>query len=202
MLLLIAFVLPTIVCGQAAIQHSTYQLEHTFKMNGQLSQLRVDGFQTRGVQKVYDFANYIELISDKSLDKELREQAREMALKLFNSSDNVVLDNTALTVKGDEEFTENKVADYLDVIMNSKYDKVIAKLDTISDLTQPLEMTLNGNYKGQMVVELGFEVVEKGKERSLAPAYTRTVELILKKVEKSFGNEKMEIWEILIGDFR
>jgi hypothetical protein len=167
-------------------------LENTF-VKEQLSSRDLQVFELRAQQKLKDYANYIEIISDKSFDAELRKEAAGSALRLF-STQNVTVHETLSGGKAKEW----KISDYLSKLSASAYKKIASQISNLA-LTKPMVKQAENSYKGELsYTQLTKGYDDKGKEVFLVKA-EKKAEVILKKVKKQFGQQTEEVWEVFLG---
>lgn len=158
-----------------------FQVEQSFVVE-QLSSERLSGFEFRAKQQLADFANYISLISNPDYAPEMRQHAYKLALALFDRPDcplSGVACNGKCTVKS-----------FLEGLLSSKTQATW----TVSEVqrTQALTSDKQG-YLGR----LRFVC-----RRSDGSSQTAEVAVILKKLEKRFGDQREWVWEVRLGEMQ
>jgi hypothetical protein len=170
--------------------HNEEILEKDFTSNN-LSNNRLETFELRAKQKVGDFINYLEIISDKSYDLSFREYAIETALKLFSSKNCMVNDFDINT--GEQKLFNIK--QYLLMFFKSKYSKINTKTENIS-IVNHLENN-NSVYVGTITYSQNI-TGHSNTETVIDKTSIKKIGITLKKVEKKFGNHKKNVWEVML----
>ena len=151
---------------------SIQKLEDKFT-SGKVSEAELKVFEERAVQKLKDFNDYLDIISNKKLDKRMRQDAIKQAEALFTSPDCKI------------RFTyENmSISDYI----NRKYKYGNGASPQIDSVTvgEPLTFS-NGSYKGTL----------HGRSSNGGVAPTITIQMQLIKVQKKFGDEVKDVWDV------
>ncbi len=146
---------------------------------------QLKAFETRAIEKLKDFADYILILSDSTYAEGFRINAKTQASKLFIelSEINLFDDQNDLTVET-----------FLSTIKELK----ISRLEIIEpNILQPLHFTTKDHYKGL----LSFKISISGDQFSNT-SLTKTADFFLMKKQKSFGTHDMMVWEISLGDIR
>lgn len=146
---------------------------------------QLKAFETRAIEKLKDFADYILILSDSTYAEGFRANAETQASKLFIelSEINLFDEQNNLTVEN-----------FLSTIKELK----ISRLEIIEpNILQPLHFTTKDHYKGL----LSFKISISGDQFS-NPSQTKTADFFLMKKQKSFGTHDMMVWEISLGDIR
>ncbi|MFL5730640.1 MAG: hypothetical protein ACJ75J_14225 [Cytophagaceae bacterium] len=184
----------TFLCSTLSLAQNAQRdpLENTF-VKENLSARDLQVFELRAQQKLKDYANYIEIISDKNFDAELRKEAAGSALRLFSGQDVTVHE----TLSGGKA-KEWKLSDYLSKLNASAYKKIVSQISNLV-LAKPMVKQAENSYKGELSytqITKGYD--DKGKEVFSVKA-EKKAEVILKKVKKQFGRETEEVWEVFLG---
>ena len=170
---------------------SKEELEQTFEADSLNPEQRIV-FQQRGAEKLADFTNYIEIISNKRYDKQLRLEIRKQIIDLFESDQTLV----AIPVNGIKE--SKQVSKFLEEIYRGDFDSVKVKTDSV--VLSTLEKTDNlPVYKGVITGKVGIQVYRNKKMEPVTMELQRA-KTIVSKVEKDFGGEKRNVWEVLLGE--
>lgn len=140
----------------------------------------LEAFETRALQKLQDFSDYVNLIADPKIDSLFREQAIRQALALFVST------NTPVVLHDKKE----TVADLLHHLRHSRKSPNYT-IQNI-EILHRLQPTANQQYRGI----LSFQ---QTLSQENAPAITRQADISVKKVEKIFGEKKEWVWEVFLA---
>jgi hypothetical protein len=182
----------TQVKSQSAANH----LHETFRKDN-LMEEDLHAFESRAQQKIKDYANYIEIISDKKYDSNLRKEAGSTALKLFSSPETEITES----LNKDEKDKSWKTNEYLNALTVSSYQKVTLQIKDLT-LTKELQKQKDNTYRGQISFVQTMKGYNKKEEQILLKTSEKKAEIILKKVKKQFGKETEEIWEVFIGNIK
>lgn len=169
------------------------ELERDFS-TATLTAKNVSAFEFRAQQKVRDFCNYIQLVSDKSYSKKLREHSKRTALTLFNSDQCTVVDSL---VTGNPESTV--IETYFDLLLKTDYYKITGEALNIT-LSNELMPTASGGYSGTITYTHALKFYNKKEELLQSVNTQKQVTVILSKKLKSFGETEKEIWVVALCD--
>jgi hypothetical protein len=147
-----------------------------------LSAEELKAFESRAIQKLEDFSDYVNLLADPGLDSVFRQQAIRQALVLF-------------------------VDEHTEVVMDSKRESIIDVLERFNDDQQQhslyeiqdieikdhLQPTPDRQYAGKLSFQQHFSM-----ENRLT--VSRQAQVIVRKVLKRFGDQEEWVWEVLIAD--
>ena len=149
---------------------------------------KLEIFEQRAMQKAEDFAGYLEIISDTSVDEAFRKQAMEMALKQFSSPKNII---TGLTDTVSKANTIH-IDDFVRSVRNNNYG--VFKIRIINTLSgNGINKPTDNNYRGYFILNAGIvrETIYKQQWH---------VNYEIKRVSKDFGGELKEVWEVYLSD--
>lgn len=168
------------------------QMEETFEADT-LSNEQLNVFQQRAQQKLDDFINYIEIISNKTYDSELRLLARNQIVELF--ADSSILVHVAA---GKVEKNPQPVSAFLNEIYLSEYDSIKIKTDSVV-VAQPIKADEATTYIGYVTAKVNIKGYKNGQVyfNSVAIQKAKT---IIRKTEKRFGEETKTIWTVGLGE--
>lgn len=138
----------------------------------------VDAFETRAIQKVKDFYNYLNIICNPQYDIQLRNAAKSQALDMFYSKESTV-DGVKLESVLDSCVKSGKQATWQ--ILQASTEKVLI-----------LNKDHSG-YDGSISFNL---VVNSG-------AFTdKEVSIVLCKKAKKFGSDTKMVWTVLLNEIK
>ena len=157
-----------------------------------LDEVKLNAFEERAIEKIQDFGEYIMIYSKQDYDTAFRSQAGKMILDLF--IDNNVLINIDLSSEKSEDLT---LFGFLEQLDSCEYDELnVSSQDFILDT--PLHFSTDSLYKG--VVSYSNKIFGvKSDDSLLIYSASNQIEIIVKKVNKKFGNRSSLIWKVFLG---
>lgn len=169
-------------------------LEKEF-VSDSLKRDNITAFEERAVQKLKDYANYIEIISDKTYDYEFRLQAFDMAIKLF-ANQYIIIKDSILTLNGGKKYD---VKSFMLKILSSDNKKITISLSDIH-FSEPLKYKSKGIYEGKINFKENVSFISKNNISETKKQYNKTVRIVLTKINKDFGaNKKSSVWDVALG---
>jgi hypothetical protein len=178
----------------SAEEISGQTLEQTFEADT-LTAEQLTAFQQRGAEKLADFINYMELMSNKKYDPRLREEVRKQVEALFTDPATPI----AIAINNDNK--EKPLTAFLDAIYKNNYDSIKVKTDSVV-LQQP-EKGIPYPYLYKSIVTGKVSVAAyKNKKIVFSSAGLREAVILIQKVEKDFGGDKKQVWEVMLGEMK
>lgn len=187
--ILIVLLIPLFGIGQSAgiERPSAYdKLEQKFEVE-EVSTQQLDAFEEKGMEKLNEFISYINLIADKDMDALFKEQAITMATDLFLSEEAVIKSYNPTTKK----FESNPLKNYLQNLLSADHPLQVLSIEEI----KTLDNAESDSYKWRLNFN---QSISQGTEK--LPKLVITMNVVLKKKIKYFGEEKKEVWEVLLSD--
>lgn len=185
----------TVGFGYAQDARSGVRLEEEFSTS-ELQLKQVQAFEIRAVQKVHDFCNYIQLVSDKNYDEKFRTHSKKTALNLFHASTCTISDGGANgTVEGVE------IEAYFDAIYQLKNQKVIGEASQIN-ISNDLILNENGDYIGSITFQLQLAFYDQKDRLTKTETTQKEVGIVLTRKNKTFGDVEKLIWVVNLCDIR
>ncbi len=174
------------------------EVEENFNNNSftakKLTKFQLSGFEKRASQKITDFANYIQIISDKSYDLSLRKHALKLTIDLFiNENISIKLNNKNISKEN-----PTKLSKFLKAVLESDYSKITVDISDIQIL-ENLNSDKKGDYKGKLIYTETFKYY---KNNRLISTYKqkRETDINLIKIDKNFGTSQTKVRSILLGN--
>lgn len=143
-----------------------------------LTRKNLGAFESRAVEKLEDYADYLGMVSDSVLDDSFREQARENLFGLF-------LEGTAPESTSPTDFPGDGFA------------KLTFLIDSVMVL-HPLEIENGKDYRGRLQYRfhtLGIQAADTILLRSSI----EEMEMVLQKRSKEFGEKRLQVWEVQLS---
>jgi len=178
---------------EAELMNAVADLNNEFKSNF-LSEKSLIAFETKAKQKLVDFSDYLSIYETKSTDETFRTQAREMILNLF-VSENVRINGLLLN---EPERKDLLINDFLN--RKFEFDSFELKFDSIK-ISEPLRRMNEMNYTGSLIF-FRFQQAGISADTLIAAPAPMKVEIFVSKVKKSFGNDTLQVWNVLLGNIQ
>ena len=140
-----------------------------------LTRRNLEAFESRAVEKLEDYADYLGMVSDSGLDFSFREQARENLFWLF-------LEGTAPESPHPTD------------IPGDGFAKLAFMIDSVQVL-DPLEKENGKNYRGRLRYHfhtLGIHAADTILLRSSQ----EEMGMVLQKRSKEFGDKRLQVWAV------
>ncbi len=152
-------------------------------------------YEANAIQKLIDFADFLKIASDTSMEKNFRHQALEMAGKLFISTD-IDTRNWSMTNHTNTMITLEQLLSKSQSLEMSYWLKPV-NIEVNSPFRQENDSTFRGS--------LSFYLQPFAYDHPDQPGSNTTKRLIgvyaLRKV-KYFGEEQLKVWEVYLGDIK
>lgn len=189
----IALVISAAFCFGQASQNTGINLENDFSKST-LNAENVAAFEARAKQKIEDFCNYIQLVSNKNYDKKFRQHSQKSALSLFNSDECLINDSI---VTGKDSLVT--IAHFLDAVFETEFHQIAGQASQII-LQDELTLSENGNYAGTISYVQTLNCYDKDGTIIETVVENKTVSVTLNRKTKSFGTTEKIIWVVELCD--
>lgn len=155
------------------------------------TEIDLAGYSRAAIQKVYDFADYLNIVADCTLEKEFRIQAAAMIRKLFEDG------KTEIEIAASEENPARFTVDSL--LRSVRLDKLDVRQVSFSEvgIQRPFMEAAQGIYVAQILLRQDSWFQNHSQHSCLAEA-----DIILKREIKSFGKESFSVWTVKLGEIR
>jgi hypothetical protein len=170
-------------------------INNSFKAD-HLSEQSLRAFEEKAKEKVVDFADYLQIYTDKSLDESFKKHLRQMILDLF-ISDTIHIILKVADERGENNLAINKFLETVSVPVENSM-KII--FDSIV-LWEPLQRINELNYKGTLKFSQKVELPSAINSAGL-DSVSKQVDIIATKISKHFGSDTVQIWQVYLGDIR
>jgi hypothetical protein len=152
--------------------------------------------EAKAIQDLNDFADYVEIFSDRNKDTLFRAKAKEMISGMFGSQGNEV---SLGRIKKDkiqwsrlEVFLDKGFGDYV-LRVNLEFDSIIVK--------QPLVKLNDSTYTGVLSARQILALYQ-GVDRLTQYKARVNIDFSSVKKYKVFGKDTIQTWEVRLGDMR
>jgi hypothetical protein len=145
-------------------------------------------------QKLSDFADFLKIVSDTSLNIKFREQAAEMVKRLFENGD-ADIRNWA------KVYSETEISTLKELLSKSLSNGSAFWIQPEQiDVSEPLSATNDSTYRGKLSF---YQKCIPFDFRKPTPQILQMKSInihVIKKI-KSFGDESLNVWEVYLGNF-
>ncbi len=159
-----------------------------------LSASSLKAFELRAIQKLYDVADYIQILSDRSIDKSFRIQARQMMLGVFSDATNTISFNASV----EETLEKISINDFTDKMLAGQYPKLKVEINRVKIL-QSLQRKNKDTYEGQLIFQQDTYRIDPTKKVKLNE-HKMKANIALTRITKSFGATSKEVWIVFLGN--
>ncbi|MEI8045950.1 MAG: hypothetical protein WCI92_01120 [Bacteroidota bacterium] len=149
-------------------------------------------YETKACQKLVDFADYLKIAADTSINVLFRHQAAEMAGKLFLSKE------INFRKWGDESSKTDEFS--LDRLLEKSLSEGSAYwIQPMQiEVAEPLIWTNDSTYSGKLSFRPQY-VFYNSQRVEESHVKLSTLEFCVIKNRKSFGKEQLLVWEVYLG---
>lgn len=151
----------------------------------------LNAFEHKAKQKLIDLTDYLNILSDNSMDSSFKEQSKLMIFSLF-ISDTTRIRNRLIN---DSDFRMVSVKEFVMATTRSGSKKIM--LGSIR-VTEPLHITSGLRYKGRLAFS-GWTQNRSAKDSVSSPPVTLQAEFFVSKIKKSFGTDTLQVWNLSLG---
>lgn len=155
---------------------------------------QLEAFKERSLQKTKELGLYIRTLTEKTESKAKKSEAVKLALRLFMSKEAIV----EVSSKNTEKVIQRKIEPYLNKLRVLPYDHIEITWYDIHYVSE-LRKGTDGNYYGTITVYQKFQAFKDGRI-AYEDETQKNIDVILTKIEQTVGDEKIERWEVLLGN--
>jgi hypothetical protein len=160
--------------------------------SGLLTEASLVAYEAAALQKLSDFTDYLQIVSDPKRDRAFREKASEMIKGIF------VSDSVKFQLLPGKNAKEINVSELLNDCLSNELSDFQYRLDSVY-IQQPLQRTGTGTYSG--IIAAG-QMAENALSKIENPLITYTVAAFLTRNTKVFGTDTLKVWEVRLGEIR
>jgi hypothetical protein len=161
-----------------------------------LSDEEYQQYRTKAMQRVDEFGNYLNIITDKSLDGKEREKAIEQVVKMFLP--NATIEVTSKDRPGSKKY---KVRDYLTRMKLLPYSSAKVSWSEIQYVSE-LKQEADGNYYGTITGQQTFMGYggTGGTDVLYSDVTQKNVKVKLQSYQKVVDGQNVNNWDVLLGN--
>jgi hypothetical protein len=155
---------------------------------------KLRAYEETARQKLSDFADYLKIVSDTSMNIKFREQAAEMVKRLFVNGDTDVRNWSKAYSEYDISTLNELLSEGLSKGFSLWFQPYMINVIT------PLSARDDSTYTGKLSFHqkcIPFDIQTSEVNISQMPG----VDIYVIKIAKSFGDERLSIWEVYLGNF-
>jgi hypothetical protein len=147
-------------------------------------------------QKLSDFADYMQIMTDTTLDSSFKKKAGDMIKKMFIS------ENVRLHFSLQEDRKEKKltVKELLADGLKTPYASARFIFDSI-EVQEPLHRINTDTYSGKLSFTQKFTVYSQ-PDTPTTSSVRKTIDVFAMKVDKVFGDDTLSMWGVFLGDMK
>jgi hypothetical protein len=167
----------------------TYEFE-----KDSLSASSLKAFELRAIQKLYDVADYIQILSDRSIDKSFRIQAKQMMFDVFSDASNTI----SFSSNPEESLEKISISDFLDKMLASQFPKLKMEINQVKTV-QGLQRKDKDTYEGQLTFHQVTYRIDPTRKVKLNE-HQMKANISLARITKTFGTTTKEVWIVFLGN--
>jgi len=161
-----------------------------------LSDQSLRAYEANAKHKLTDFADFLSIYFDQNIGSAMKDQAGNMIVKLF-SSEEITIPLFITGVKKTGNFT---LAELLSNENLPEYNSTKILIDSIA-VRDPLRYSGESLYMGTLT--FSTRVISYSSSDSLVSEKIKMeTEILVKKVNKTFGNESLRVWGVFLGSMK
>jgi hypothetical protein len=172
--------------NNASYEEQETQADSISSIVGNTIDNEVRTFRQSALQKFDDFLGYTEILSNKKYDPELRNEALDQALQLFDEAD------SNRTIYMDEKHQKVPAKAFLDSLVSSAYDSISVDMNpgTIDDFVTSGD---SGRYSSLIHFSGNVYQYKDGKKSTIV-YLDMSVDIIVKETHNSFGEVSRKVY--------
>ena len=181
--------------NEIASEKNFQQLQNTIS-NVNQSSFELKGYEGRAVQKIQEFADYIQIISNGEYDMTFREHALAMAKKMFYN-EKVKIGNSDKFISS---FKTMELNDYLNAFLKTGYTKIAVEIQD-QQYVENLSQNKSNAYSGKLLFNQTSSYFKDNLVQN-STSEKKEVDIVLQMTEKNFGKKTKSVWNVYLGDIR
>nr|WP_295922374.1 hypothetical protein [uncultured Dyadobacter sp.] len=160
-----------------------------------LSDEEVSSYGKKGIKKVDEFVQYLNIISDKSIDPDKKDEAIEQAVKLFLAD--ATIEVSSANRQGKRKYPVKDYLTRLKLLPYSSTSIAWNEVNYVKDLTEASD----GNYYGTITGSQTFTGYGANNQDVMYSDVTqKSVKVKLQSYKKTVDGQQTTNWDILLGN--
>lgn len=160
-----------------------------------LTESALYAYETTAKQKLTDLVDYLQVLTDTSMDISFRQKAGQMILNMFKSENEKV----HLILNISKPSIELKVHQFIKKGLENKLPFLSYSIDSLQ-IYEPLHRIDNNTYSGVLWFSQNFSTHTTSKQTT--PPVKRFSDFYVIKDAKVFGTDSLNIWNVRLGEIR
>lgn len=179
---------------QTALEEVREDIRNEFKTD-YLTEVSLYAYETTAKQKLTDLFDYIQIMTDTSLDMSFRIKASEMIQNTFLS------ENVTVAVSGENKnaSSEQKVSHLVRKGLKNKLPSIYYSIDSIQ-VFEPLHRIDDKTYSGILYFLQNFMDPANAEQR--ITSIKRFTDFYVVKENKVFGTDSLNVWNVRLGEIK
>ncbi|MCE6991459.1 hypothetical protein [Dyadobacter sp. CY323] len=160
-----------------------------------LSEEEISSYGKKGIKKVDEFVQYLNIISDKSIDPDKKDDAIEQAVKLFLAD--ATIEVSSSNRQGKRKYPVKDYLTRLKLLPYSSTSIAWNEVNYVKDLTEASD----GNYYGTITGSQTFTGYGTNNQDVMYSDVTqKSVKVKLQSYKKTVEGQQTTNWDILLGN--
>ena len=180
---------------QNSLKASIDSLRESFG-SGHLSAVSLEAFEVSASQKLPEFADYLCILGDTSLNSSFKDKAREMIRELFLSED------VKFPVTNGARLKERELT--LKQILSDKVKPAVLSYDLVLDsvrIGKHFQRTDDTTYTGMLNFTLRYTGAPPSVE-NMTRFTGNTMDIFILKRNRIFGKDTLRVWKVCLGNMK
>jgi len=158
-----------------------------------LSDHLLKAYEITATEKLNDFADFMKIISDTTLDVRIRQHAAELVMDLFISDE--------IELSGWSKYYPEPSINLLDNLISYSLSKGVSfwNQPTQVNFNKPFTSINDSTFTGDLSFKyksLSFS----GQDTSEIVSGRMLIDIFLMKRSKTFGKDRLTVWDVYLGD--
>ncbi len=160
-----------------------------------LSDEEISSYGKKGIKKVDEFVQYLNIISDKNIDPDKKDEAIDQAVKLFLAD--ATIEVSSANLRGKRKYPVKDYLTRLKLLPYSSTNIAWNEVNYVKDLTEASD----GNYYGTITGSQTFTGYGANNQDVMYSDVTqKSVKVKLQSYKKTVEGQQTTNWDILLGN--
>jgi len=178
----------------AILEAAANNIRDEFETN-YLNEASLFAYEIAAKQKLSDLSDYLQIMTDTTLDMSFRKKAGEMIKSTFQSEN----DKLDLIELNEGPVKEYKVSRIINMGLDGKLPHVNFAVEFIQ-VYKHLNRTDNNTYSG--ILRFVQNYTDQAVPKQITNSIKREADFYVVKKDKVFGTDSLKIWTVQLGNIR